>query len=382
MKDLSNLSRIADRYYKDFQLTLALTDREGGVIDGKPCCANPVSETRCREARLRAIEETLKWGEPYLHLCCGNCIIWAVPVMNNAQVTGGIAAGGIPIDDCADGEWSAERIRQAADQLLQLAGESNLTNSALLELRRLASERESRRAEAIHELKSKCYDSIRDIYLREEPELLAAVKRGDRLQAREILNRILVGIYYLGRDRPSLLKSFLLELVVMMSRTAVEAGAEPSELLGTNFSQLVDLSSISDEADLSAWLVSMLERIMDSIREQRAYPNTVLLTAALQFMEANMSEDISRDDAAAAAGMSPSHFSRLMKEKLGRSFTEILTQMRVDKSKELLKFSDQSIINIALDCGFKDQSYFTKVFQRSTGYTPREYRLHVHGTFR
>jgi AraC-like DNA-binding protein len=302
--------------------------------------------------------------------------------MDNAELIGGIVAEGVPIDECSREKWNAEHIRQAANFLLKLAVEANLTNAALLELRKLEAERESKRAEAIHELKNRCYDSIRDIYLREEPGLLAAIKQGDRPQAREIINRVLVGIYYMGRDRSDLLKSFLLELVVMMSRTAVEAGAEPSELLGANFSSLVELASISDEADLSAWLVSMLERIMDAIREQRAYPNTVLLNSALQFMEQHLAEDISRDDAAAAACMSPSHFSRLMKEKFGRSFTELLAQMRVDHSKELLKRTDKSIVQICLECGFNDQSYFTKVFQRYTGNTPREYRQRVRSTFR
>jgi len=374
--------QIADRYRREYDLPLSLVDAEGDVLEGPPCCGEPAAEVRCREARERAVRETLRWGEPYLHLCCGNCIIWAVPVMENAALVGGIVAGGVPIEDCSREKWGAARIGAAANRLLQVVVEANLTNAALLELRRLDAERESRRAEAIHELKSKCYDSIRDIYLREEPGLLAAVKRGDRPHAREILNRVLVGIYYLGRDRPSLLKSFLLELVVMMSRTAVEAGAEPSELLGANYSSLVELDSISDETDLSAWLVSMLERIMDSIKEQRAYPNTVLLTAALQHMEQHLSERISRDDAAAAASMSGSHFSRLMKEKFGRSFTDLLTQMRIDRSRELLRRTDRSIVQICQECGFSDQSYFTKVFQRYTGQTPREYRLLVRTSFR
>ena len=382
MNAVSNFHRIADCYQEEYVLPLSLVDRQGVMLEGQPCCGDLAGDARCREARLRAVEETLRWGEPYLHLCCGNRIIWAVPVMNNAELVGGVVAGGMPIDDCSSLNWSAARIRAAANRLLQMVVEANLTNAALLELRRLDAERESRRAEAIHELKSKCYDSIRDIYLREEPALLAAVKRGDRPQAREILNRVLVGIYYLGRDRPSLLKSFLLELVVMMSRTAVEAGAEPSELLGANYSSLVELASISDEADLSAWLVSMLERILDAIKEQRAYPNTVLLTAALQFMEQHLAQGISRDDAAAAACMSGSHFSRLMKEKFGRSFTEILTQMRIDRSKELLRHTDWSIARICQESGFNDQSYFTKVFQRYTGQTPREYRLRVRTSFR
>ncbi|MBI2843018.1 MAG: helix-turn-helix domain-containing protein [Armatimonadetes bacterium] len=382
MKYISNFPQIAKRYQKEFDLPLLFVDPQGNVVQGEACCANPEDSLRCREARQRAVEETLRWGEPYLHLCLGNCVIWAVPVMHNAELTGGIVSGGVPIDDCSPEKWGAARIRAAANRLMELAVEGNLTNAALLQLRRIDAKRESERAEAIHELKSRCYDSIRDIYLREEPELLAAIKRGDRPQAREILNRVLVGIYFLGRDRPSLLKSFLLELVVMMSRTAVECGAEPSQLLGANFSNLVDLASVSDEADLSSWLVSMLERIMDSIKEQRAYPNTVLLTAALQFMEARLADDISRDDAAAAACMSPSHFSRLVKDKFGRSFTEILTQMRIDRSKELLRLTDKSILQVCLDCGFNDQSYFTKVFQRYIGSTPREYRLRVRTSFK
>jgi AraC-like DNA-binding protein len=80
--------------------------------------------------------------------------------------------------------------------------------------------------------------------------------------------------------------------------------------------------------------------------------------------------------------MSPSHFSRLMKEKFGRSFTELLTQMRIDKGKELLKRTDKSIVQTCLECGFSDQSYFTKVFQRYTGFTPREYRLSVRASFK
>jgi AraC-like DNA-binding protein len=382
VKHISTFKQIAKRYRKEYDLPLSLVDRQGKIVQGEACCNGPESDPRCQEARMRVVNETLRWGEPYLHLCSGNTVIWAVPVMDNAELVGGIVAGGVPIDDCSRDKWSAEKIRSAANRLLQLVVEANLTNAALLELRRMDAKRESMRAEAIHELKDRCYDSIRDIYLREEPGLLAAIKRGDRLQAREILNRVLVGIYYLGRDRPSLLKSFLLELVVMMSRTAVESGAEPSEVLGANYSSLVELASISDEAELSAWLVGMLERIMDSIREQGAYPNTVLLTAALQYMEQHLAEGVSRDDAAAAACMSGSHFSRLVKEKFGRSFTEILNQMRIDKSKELLRRTDKSIVEICLECGFNDQSYFTKVFQRYTGHTPREYRLRVRTSFR
>jgi transcriptional regulator GlxA family with amidase domain len=160
----------------------------------------------------------------------------------------------------------------------------------------------------------------------------------------------------------------------MMSRSAVEAGADPSELLGTNFSSLAALANISDEEALSAWLVAMLERIMDAIHANQHYPISVMVGSAIRYMQEHLHEDLSRDDVAAVACLSPSHFSRVVKQIYGQSFTDLLTQMRVDRAKEMLVRTEKGLIQICLDCGFSDQSYFTKVFQRHTGHPPGEYR--------
>jgi AraC-like DNA-binding protein len=294
-------------------------------------------------------------------------------VMTNSVVTGAIVAEKAVVGSDND-PLSPQELRLAVADLLNMAEEANLTNAALLELRRDAARRESERAEAIHETKGQDYQSIRDLYLREEPALLSAIKRGDKPAAREIVNRVLVGIYFFGRERPSLLKSFILELIVTMSRSAVEAGGDPSELLGANYSSFADLAAIEGEEELCAWLVGMLERIMDAIKSNREYPSTVLLGSALRFMEEHLGEEMSRDDVAAVACLSPSHFSRVVKQTFGQSFTDLLARMRVDKARELLSRTDRSLIQVCLDCGFSDPSYFTKVFRRHVGKTPGEYR--------
>ena len=366
-------------YLDTWGLGCVLTDVDGVVVEGEaPVC----TRAACTGARKRAIEEALRWGEASMQLCPQGFVIWAVPVMENSVVTGGIvverAAVGTPEDD----SHTPAQIREAAADLLTMAEEANLTNSSLLELRRMAAKRESERAEAIHQLKGRSYQSIRDIYLVEEPALISAIKRGDRRGAREILNRVLVGIYYFGRERPALLKSFILELVVTMSRSAVEAGGDPAELLGANYSSFADLARIETEEELCAWLVAMLERMMDEIKANRRYPSTVLLGAAIDYMQEHLHEDISRDDVANVACLSPSHFSRVVKQTFGRSFTELLAKMRTDRARELLARTEKSLIQICLDCGFSDQSYFTKVFQRYTGRTPGQYRRSYRSSFR
>lgn len=353
-----------------------LVDSAGRIVCGDTSCPAQTSPPDCEAARTRAINEALRWGEPSMMLCPGGRVIWAVPVMENSLLLGGIVAENVTVDapDAGNGSLSPEAARRAAADLLTSAEELNLTNAALLELRRLEARRESERAEAIHEVKGTNYQSIRDIYLVEEPALIAAIKRGDRSAAREILNRVLVGIYYFGRERPTLLKSFILELVVTMSRSAVEAGGDPAELLGTNYSSFADLARIDGEEELCAWLVSMLERTMDAIKANRQYPSTVLLGAALKYMQDHLQDDISRDEVASVACLSPSHFSRVVKQTFGRSFTDLLAKMRIDRACELLVRTEKSLIQICLDCGFNDQSYFTKVFQKYTGRTPGEYR--------
>ncbi len=227
---------------------------------------------------------------------------------------------------------------------------------------------------AIPLLDHRPYDRIRELYLFQEPALLAAIRRGDRGEARRIINHVLVHIYSAGEERSDLLKGLLLELVVMISRAAVEAGAVQSEVLGLNFRFLTELAEISDDEDLAAWLRKMLEHVISTIEKQENFTPPLLIGKALDFMRTNLHRDISRDETARHAGISPSHFSRLLKERTGRSFTELLRQCRVDLACDLLRKTDQSLAEIADACGFCDQSYFTRVFQDVKGVTPKPFR--------
>ena len=371
----SAYAELAAEYARQWGIQCILADHQGQLVANigeKDLC------TDCAEGvavRKQAIEESARWGEPFVLLCPQGHMIWAVPVMANARVLGGLVAAYSDAHETGSArELSPAAIRRAAFALLAMAEEANLTNAALLELRRLEARRESERAEAIHALKGQNYQSIRELYLVEEPGLIAAIKRGDRLAAREIVNRVLLGIYFLGRERPLLLKSCILELVITMSRSAVEAGGDPTELLGANYSSVAELAQIDAEEELCQWLVSMLERMMDAIKANHHYPISVLLGEAQRYMQEHLAEDISRDDVARVACLSPTHFSRVAKQTFGHSFTDLLSRMRVEKARELLVLTEKSLIEIGLDSGFNDQSYFTKVFQKYTGRTPGEFR--------
>ena len=227
---------------------------------------------------------------------------------------------------------------------------------------------------AIPLLEHRPYDRICELYLYQEPALMAAIRRGDRGEARRLINLVLVHIYSAGEERSDLLKGLLLELVVMMSRAAIEAGGGQSEVLGMNFRFLTRLADVDDDEDLAAWLRETLERLMGTIEAQEDFTPPLLITKAMDFLRDNISNEITRDEVARHAGISPSHFSRLLKLRTGRSFTELLRQCRVDLACDLLLDPERTLAEIAADCGFCDQSYFTRVFSETKGVTPGRFR--------
>lgn len=370
----TDLENLCTNYRDNFGFELLHLDEQGQILRGicptGDCGCGPGSHRR----RLQVVQQTRYWGDTVIQLCCDNgYAMWGVPILHNNHMTGALLVQGIELENQT--ENFHESIQKAADGLLALAIEHNLIPRAEITLARQRTLKEEDRFLAIEASKQLFIsDDIRNIYLSEEPALLAAIKQGDIKQARSILNRILTGIYGLSGDRMELLKSAVLELVVMMSRAAVEAGAEPSSVLGSNYRSLVELSAIDDEEDLSDWVRRMLETLIEGIRTHDHYPHTLLMLKAVKYMQNNLHQHLRRDDVARIAGVSPSHFSKLVTERMGRSFSSLLMQMRVTRAKELLVQSDHSLTDIAAECGFFDQSHFTKVFRSSTSLSPGEFR--------
>ncbi len=99
------------------------------------------------------------------------------------------------------------------------------------------------------------------------------------------------------------------------------------------------------------------------------------LRRAIEHIHRHLDRDLKLLDIAAVVGMSQSHFSRLFKQALGISLRQYIIQQRIERAKYLLKQNlSLPISEIALQCGFANQSHFTKSFRQSTGLTPKAYR--------
>jgi AraC-like DNA-binding protein len=98
------------------------------------------------------------------------------------------------------------------------------------------------------------------------------------------------------------------------------------------------------------------------------------VAGALDLIQERFREDLSLDDAAREAGMSPHYFSTYFKRATGSSFIEQLTRLRVCEARELARSTDRTLMDIAMDCGFNNMANFYRAYRRVFGAPPGDER--------
>lgn len=98
------------------------------------------------------------------------------------------------------------------------------------------------------------------------------------------------------------------------------------------------------------------------------------LARATDYLESNLTGDVSIKEVAASLDMTPALFTRLFRQATGTTPYRWVVQKRVDRAAIMLKSSDLSIGEIAVACGFSDHAHFTRVFSTYMGLPPRKWR--------
>lgn len=94
----------------------------------------------------------------------------------------------------------------------------------------------------------------------------------------------------------------------------------------------------------------------------------------IDFINSHIEEKLTLDYVACHVNVSRSYISRLFRLNAGCSFCDYVTDARVENAKKRILSTNDSILDIALKCGFENVSYFDKIFKQKTGVTPLKYR--------
>ena len=206
-----------------------------------------------------------------------------------------------------------------------------------------------------------------------DSRLTQAVLSGDKHRALRELDRILS--HHVSAVCPwQQTSARLTELLVLISRAAIQGGIKPSEVLRLNPVLLRQLPALRSPNEIKHWFDELVARLSDQICDLRATHYSATIQKAIHYIEANHHGRMSLNETAAHVYLSPAYFSRLFKAETGTNFCEYLSQVRIESAKQQLVFSQVSLKDLADQLGFDGQSYFSKVFKKKTGLTPARYR--------
>jgi len=138
-----------------------------------------------------------------------------------------------------------------------------------------------------------------------------------------------------------------------------------------------ELETIGCISNLFAWILK--EHLYTAAEDKDFSSNHRMeqVKTVLEFIENHYGEKLTLEQLSTVAGMNPKYFCRIFRSITHQSPMDYLIEYRIQIAKKLLEGNDLSITDIALGCGFNNNSYFTKIFHRTCGKTPNAYRTEL-----
>ncbi|GLX68847.1 response regulator transcription factor [Paenibacillus glycanilyticus] len=154
-----------------------------------------------------------------------------------------------------------------------------------------------------------------------------------------------------------------------------DIGCKESEVFGEGVNPMTEIYRFRTMDEIGEWLKTACRRAVHSVAATRHDQCRSQIEEAVAYLESHYEdENLSVKGVCKRVHMSVSYFSAAFKAHTGRTFIEYVTAVRMDKAKELLKFTGLRTYEIAARTGYGDAQYFSVLFKKHTGESPTDYR--------
>ena len=408
---MPRLQEKCEKYQKHFSELLEIGCKIVDVPENEPpCllyqdelknfCAHCTFKTDELQTHLYGCHEAHRWNGKYIYYCpLGLTFIAASISGNSGALTGGLILGPFVMGDVDDAlvdlpdpkmAWAVSQISEFSTAKIQHISEilsvvtAHISGVEHQKLQNLLYDQEKILKE-IYVAKDYYEDmdtQSADMLLQFEKDLRIAVLRGEKNTALQMLNEMLAHIYVYSNFDISAIKARLLELLVILSRATIEAGADPTETFRLSENFILQIESYVDVDQLAFWISDIVRRFIVQAFDLAQVKHSDVVFKITNYIKKNCAEKLTLDSLAKEVYLSKSYLSSIFKQETGMSLTAYITKVRVEKSKKMLLEDGVSLAIISSQCGFKDQSYFTKVFKKETGVSPKRFRNNYFGDSR
>ena len=341
-------------------------------------------EENCRIALLYGCYQARRFGGRYVFFAPSGLVYIAAPLLDKrGQMVSGILAGPfllVDYDDYINYELRNRISLTEADIEMLMESVSAIPSISPLKAHSIS--------EHIYYV-STTYNSQADITqavpvitdmlsshypIEKEDDLLAAIRKGDIHSANEILGDIIKQVLFYSGSNIEVLRSRVVELIVLLSRAALKGGADTHVILGQNYDYLREIDSFTSTEDIVLWLNMVTRRFTQQVFEFSSAKHLDIIASAVEYIKRNYASKLTLDEIAKHLFISKQYFCRIFKEGTGQTPGDYIAFVRIEESKKLLRSPGVNIIDIPELVGFAGQSYFTKIFKSITNTTPGQYR--------
>ncbi len=165
----------------------------------------------------------------------------------------------------------------------------------------------------------------------------------------------------------------VLEFVLRAERIGFESGGMIYRF-NMRSEYLETIMNMNTYTELSDWFIAKIDNVCHNILTKKEENTVDIIKNAQDYIASNYSKDLILDDVSKELQISPYYFSKLFKKRTGSTFIEYLTNVRIERAKELLRNTNKSMKEICLEVGYSDANYFSRTFKKNVGVTPSEYK--------
>lgn len=208
-----------------------------------------------------------------------------------------------------------------------------------------------------------------------ENELIEMVSRGQSNRA-ALMIQSFSSVAFEQRSANPLrnVKNYCIICNTLLRKAAEQGGVHPIYLdrISSDFARRNE--QLNDMESAKKLMNEMIHSYCRLVRKHSTKQYSSPIQKALAYIDADLSGDLSLHTLASIQGISNSYLSALFKKETGQTITDYVNQKRVNRASHLLGTTRLQIQTIAQHCGISDVNYFSKIFKKYTGMTPKEYR--------
>lgn len=167
------------------------------------------------------------------------------------------------------------------------------------------------------------------------------------------------------------------EVVLYMNslfiRIIVKQGWSIREVMGEDWAFLQNIHLLNSKSQTRSWLARTVSHITDYMKGQRRSSSHQIVQKIASIIEQDIDQDITLHSVADRLYINSSYLSRLFKQEMGMAFSAYVLEQKMERAKRILQ-DGHKVYDAARQTGYRDVSYFTKVFRKYWGVNPGEFK--------